>query len=344
MAAAVGTGSEGEASVTRKPSHAATFRGPVFLTGLMLWLLMAFLAAGPAIAASAAKGLPVRQQSFASADDAVAALIAAVGADTPAALIAVLGPSAEKLVSSGDPNADAIARKHFLDNYAAQHKLVADGPGRMVLQVGTDDWPLPLPIVQADGRWHFDSAAGAQEIVDRRIGRNEIDAIRVSLAYVDAQQDYFARAKAAGGPGEYAQHLVSTPGQEDGLYWPQGDGEPESPLGPLVRQAVDEGYPGELVAGRPVPYDGYYFRILKEQGPDAAGGAKHFVVAGHMTDGFALVAWPATYRASGIMTFIVNQDGVVFQKDLGPETAAAAAAMRRFDPDLSWARVDIVDK
>jgi hypothetical protein len=313
--------------MTRAPSP------PVLILALLLWLL-------PFVAMAA----PAEQKTFATAEDAVAALIAAVGTDTPAALIGVLGPSAEKLVSSGDANADAIARKHFLDNYAAKHALVASGAGRMVLQVGTDDWPLPLPIVQKDGRWHFDSAEGAQEIIDRRIGRNEIDAIRVSLAYVDAQHDYFERAKAAGEPGEYAQHLVSSPNAEDGLYWQPAEGEPESPLGPLVNQAIDEGYPGELVSGHPVPYDGYFFRILKRQGRDAPGGARNYVVDGHMTGGFALVAWPATYRASGVMTFLVNQDGVVFQKDLGPETEKRAAAMASFDPDLSWARVDIVDK
>jgi hypothetical protein len=314
--------------MTRDPRPAAR------LLALLIWLLM------PALAVAA----PVQRQTFATAEDAVAALIAAVGTDTPAALIGVLGPSAEKLVSSGDANADAIARKHFLDNFATKHALVADGPDRMVLQVGADDWPMPLPIVQQDGRWHFDSAEGAQQIIDRRIGRNEIDAIRVSLAYVDAQQDSFARAKAAGGPGEYAQRLVSSAGAEDGLYWQPAEGEPESPLAPLVNQAIDEGYPGELVSGHAVPYDGYYFRILKRQGPDAPEGAKNYVVDGRMTGGFALVAWPATYGASGIMTFLVNQDGVVFQKDLGPHTAERIAAMTSFDPDLSWARVDIVDK
>ncbi len=311
-------------------------------TGRSHALLGAMLTALLMIGA-AARAAPA-QKTFATPQDAVAALIAAVGTDRPSALVAVLGPSAETLVSSGDANADAIARKHFLDNYAAKHALVEDGPGRMVLQVGTNDWPMPLPIVEAGGRWHFDSAAGAQQIVDRRIGRNEIAAIRVCLAYVDAQQDYFARAKAAGGPGEYAQHLVSAPGEEDGLYWPQQDGQPESPFGPLVRQAMEDGYPGELVSGHPVPYEGYYFRILARQGPDAPGGAKAYVVDGRMTDGFALIAWPATYRASGVMSFIVNQDGVVFQKDLGPQTAAKAAAITSFDPDLSWAKVDLVDK
>jgi hypothetical protein len=303
------------------------------LRPILLWLLL------PVLAAAA----PAPQQTFASPEEAAAALVAAVGSTDPAGIVQVLGPSAETLVSSGDRNADIAAGRRFLESFAVRHRLVADGPGRMVLQVGANDWPLPLPIVQADGRWHFDSEAGAQEIVDRRIGSNEIAAIRVSLAYVDAQQDYFARAKAAGGPGEYAQHLVSSPGAQDGLYWPQQDGEAESPFGPLVRQAQDEGYPGELVSGRPTPYQGYYFRILKRQGDAAPGGAKTYVVHGHMTGGFALIAWPASYRVSGVMTFLVDADGVVFQKDLGPETAARAAAITSFDPDITWATVQVVD-
>ncbi len=309
---------------------------PVFFLNAVAVLLLAWCLGGSAIAAPA-------PQSFASPDDAVAALIAAVGSADPARMVQVLGPAAEPLVSSGDRNADIAAGKRFLESYAAQHALVPDGPGRMTLQVGTNDWPLPLPLVQADGRWHFDSEAGAQEIIDRRIGSNEIAAIRVSLAYVDAQADYFARAKAAGGPGEYAQRLVSTEGAQDGLYWPQAEGEAESPFGPLVQQAMDEGYPGELVSGRQMPYQGYFFRILRRQGPEAEGGARNYVLDGHMTGGFALLAWPASWGVSGVMTFLVNQDGVVFQKDLGPHTAAHAAAIASFDPDLSWARVDVVD-
>jgi hypothetical protein len=323
-------------------AHDRGLRGgfrPVLL-GAMLALLVtvAAFAAPPAPAKA-----PVPQQTFATADDAVAALIAAVGTSDPANILKVLGPSADKLVESGDRNADIASGKHFLESYAAQHTLVAAGTNRMVLHVGTNDWPLPLPIVQTDGRWHFDSAAGAQEIVDRRIGKNEIAAIRVSLAYVDAQQDYFARAKAAGEPGEYAQRLVSSPGDQDGLYWPQEGDDPASPLEPLVQQAMDEGYPGELVSGHAVPYQGYFFRILKRQGPEAPGGAKDYVVDGRMTGGFAMIAWPAIHRVSGIVTFLIDEDGVVYQKDLGADTAAKAAAITSFDPDLTWARVDIVD-
>jgi hypothetical protein len=311
----------------------------------MLLVAAALPAAGaPAAPASPhVREQPAVQQTYASPEDAVAALVAAIGSDNPASLNVVLGPAADHLISSGDPTADANQRKRFLDAYKTQHRLVADGSGRMVLVVGSDDWPLPMPIVQADGSWHFDAVAGAQEIVDRRIGRNEISAIRTALAYVDAQQDYFLRAKEATGTGEYAQFMVSHPDREDGLYWPQEEGQPESPLGPLVHQALDQGYPGELVAGRPQPYGGYYFRILTTQGPNASGGARNYIVNGHMTGGFGLVAWPARYDVSGIMTFVVNQDGVVFQKDLGPETAEKAAHMTRYDPDLRWARVDVVD-
>jgi hypothetical protein len=196
-------------------------------------------------------------------------------------------------------------------------------------------------VAKQGALWHFDTAAGAQEIINRRIGRNEIAAIRVSLFYTEAQTDYFDRMKKTAGNGEYAQRLISTPGKHDGLYWPAADGELESPLAPLIDQAIEEGYPGEIVAGKPSPYQGYYFRILNGQGENAPGGAKDYIAGGKMVDGFALVAWPAAYGISGVMTFLVDQDGVLFQKDLGARTTALAGGMTRFDPDLTWARVDI---
>ena len=208
------------------------------------------------------------------------------------------------------------------------------------MDVGPNDWPMPIPLVENNGRWTFDTKAGAQTVVDRRIGRNELSAIRTLLACVDAQHDYFERARQTNGSGEYAVRLVSTPGHHDGLYWPASEGENESPLGPLVDAAQDAGYPGELVSGKPIPYEGYYFRILKAQGPNGDGGAKSYVQSGHMTGGFALIAWPAVFASSGIMTFIVGPDGDVYQKDLGSETAHIAAAMTTFDPDLTWSRVD----
>jgi hypothetical protein len=249
----------------------------------------------------------------------------------------VLGPGSEKLLSSGDKYSDAAERQRFLAAYDEQHKLVSSEPSRMVLQIGHDDWPFPIPLVEAGGRWHFDAQAGAQELVNRRIGRNETAAIRTSLAYVDAQKAYFALT------GQYAQRLASSPGKHDGLLWPAAEGQPESPLAPLMAQAQEEGYPGERISGKPVPYHGYLFRILTGQGTSAPEGARNYISGGHMTRGFALIAWPASYGASGIMSFTVNQDGIVFQKDLGPNTAAVAAATKLFDPDLRWARVDIVN-
>jgi hypothetical protein len=281
-------------------------------------------------------------QTFATSEEAVAALVDALRGGKREALQAVLGPGSEKLLGSGDKYADAAARQRFLDAYDEQHKLVPSGSDHVVLQVGMNDWPLPIPLVEATGRWHFDSQAGAQELVDRRIGRDEIAAIRTSLAYVDAQKAYFALT-GQNGQAEYAQRLVSLPGKHDGLYWPAAEGEPESPLAPLMAQAVEEGYPGERVSGKAMPYQGYFFRILTGQWTSAAEGARNYLSGGRMTKGFALIAWPASYGASGIMTFIVNQDGVVFQKDLGPSTAKLAALTKLFDPDLSWARVDVVD-
>jgi len=281
--------------------------------------------------------------SFASADEAVGALIAALTANNTGELKRIFGPDSEALINSGDPIADQQRREGFLDSYTQQHKLVPAGDDRMVLDVGTGDWPMPIPLVKDGALWRFDTAAGAQEIINRRIGRNEVAAIRVSLSYVDAQKDYFDRVKQASGAGEYAQRLVSTPNQHDGLYWPAAAGELESPLAPLVNQASEEGYPSEPTSGKRIPYQGYYFHILKGQGDHAPGGAKDYMAGGKMTGGFALVAWPATYGVSGIMTFLVDQDGVVFQKDLGEHTAALGTAMTRFDPDISWARVEVTD-
>jgi Protein of unknown function (DUF2950) len=281
-------------------------------------------------------------QTFATASAAVTALIDALRGDKPGAVQSVLGPGSDKLVRSGDPYSDRAERQRFLDAYDAQHKLVAAAPDRVVLDVGKHDWPFPIPLVEAGERWHFDTAAGAEELVDRRIGRNEIAAIRTALTYVEAQKAFYAMSGQEG-HAEYAQHLVSAPGKRDGLYWPVAAGEPESPLAPLMAQAQEEGYPGARVAGKPVPYHGYFFRILKGQGAASPEGALGYVSEGRMTKGFGLIAWPASFAVSGIMTFVVNQDGIVFQKDLGPDTAAIAQRITLFDPDLSWARIDIVN-
>jgi hypothetical protein len=275
------------------------------------------------------------RRSFATPAEAVSALVAAMRTGDAAAIHRVLGPGSEALIHSGDEVADEQAQRRFIAAYDARHSIAPDALGRMVLTVGDENWPLPIPIVASGGRWHFDSHTGAQELVERRIGRNEIAAIRTSVAYVDAQKLFFQMM------GEYAQRLASTPGRHDGLYWPAAGGQPNSPLEPLVEQAVDEGYPGADPSGKQQPYQGYYFRILTGQGDDAASGAMDYLVGGRMTRGFALIAWPAIYGASGVMTFVVNQDDVVFQKDLGGATSSLANGISLFDPDLSWMRVDI---
>ena len=287
---------------------------------------------------------PEPQRSFASAEEAVKAFVAALRDHQEADLHAILGPEGDRVVDSGDRYADQERHQRFVALYDEKHVIDQTTPGRAELDVGPNDWPLPIPLVESDGRWVFDTKAGAQTIIDRRIGHNELSAIRTLLACVDAQHDYFDRARQANGKGVYATRLVSTQGRHDGLFWPVVDGEAESPLGPLVDTAQDAGYPGELTAGKPSPYEGYYFRILKAQGPNGDGGARSYIQSGRMTGGFALIAWPAVFDSSGIMTFIVGPDGDVYQKDLGPETASIVTEITTFDPDLTWSRVAVTNE
>ena len=308
-------------------------------TTLRATLLLLCLLLAPGFAWAAAPA----QTNYASAEEAVSGLIDAARSSNPARLRTVLGPGSEKLIDSGDRYADTESRQWFVNAYQEQHALSETAPDRMVLTVGKDPWPMPIPVVKANGRWHFDSAAGAQELVNRRIGRNEIAAIRTALAYVDAQVAYLAGTDTAtSGKGEYAQRFVSQKGKRDGLYWPaEPDAADASPLAQVIADAREHGYPVDVAPTKPTPYQGYLFRILKAQGPNAAGGAFGYIADGRMTKGFALVAWPAIHGSSGVMTFVVNQDGVVYQKDLGQRTATLATAMTRFDPDITWARIDI---
>ncbi|MBS0558787.1 MAG: DUF2950 domain-containing protein [Proteobacteria bacterium] len=306
-------------------------RWPCILGAAILWFGIAH----------AAPTAPEAQRSFATAEEAVAAFVAALRAGSNADLHAILGPDSDRVINSGDKYADREVHRHFVELFDQKHAIVQAEAGRAELEVGPDDWPLPIPIVQHDGRWSFDTKAGAQTIVDRRIGRNELSAIRTLLAAVDAQHDYFNRMKQTGGTGAYATRFISTHGHHDGLYWPVAGGEAESPLGPLIDAAQDAGYPGELVGGKPIPYEGYNFRILTAQGPNGDGGARNFIQSGRMTGGFAMIAWPAVFGSTGIMTFIVGPDGDVYQKDLGAETSRVAASVTTFDPDLSWVRVDV---
>jgi hypothetical protein len=261
----------------------------------------------------AAYAVPPGQKSFESLDDAVGALIGAFRAQDQKALLEILGPKGRAVISSGDKVADRAAYERFVAAYDRARRLEGGG-GKVVLYVGDDNYPVPIPLVPDGPRWFWDTDAGDDEILFRRIGRNELATIQVCLAYVDAQREYYSRSRGAG-LLEYAQRLDSTKGKRDGLYWETAPGEKPSPLGPLVVEARAAGYtkPG---AGKRMPYHGYLYRMLFAQGPAAPGGAYDYVVKGHMIGGFALVAFPASYAVSGITTFIVNHDGVVYQKDL----------------------------
>ena len=296
------------------------------------------------IAQAAPPNTPEPQRSFPSAEEAVDVFVASLRNHQEADLRAILGSDAEHVISSGDQYADQELRELFVALYDQKHAIQQTGAGHAELNVGPDDWPLPIPIVESNGRWTFDTAAGEQTIIDRRVGRNELKAIRTLLACVDAQREYFDRARQSTDTGVYATKLVSTPGHQDGLYWSVAAGETESPLGPLVDAAQEAGYPGELVGGNQIPYEGYHFQILTAQGPNGDGGAKSYIQSGRMTGGFALVAWPVRFATSGIMTFIVGPDGDVYQKDLGPDTARIAAAMTTFDPDITWAHITLTNE
>ncbi len=287
----------------------------------------------------------VTQATFKSAEEAVKGLVAALKANNDLMLLELLGPGSEELIQSGDPVEDDAIRDRFLELYGKGHKLVRETDSKVILHVGKNEWPVPIPIVSEGGNWHFDTQAGKEEILNRRIGRNELSVIQACLAYVDAQREYATKDRDKDGVLEYAQRFASSPGKRDGLFWEAREGERPSPLGPLVVQAVAEGY-GKREAGKQaegqslVPYHGYYYKILKAQGKNAPGGAYDYVVKGKMMGGFALVAWPARYGASGIMTFMVNHDGVMYEKDLGPQTATIASATARFDPDHTWKKAE----
>jgi hypothetical protein len=276
-----------------------------------------------------------KQMSYDSPEVAVEGLLSAVRSGDPKMIIQVLGPEGREIASSGDPVADKAARERFISAYDEAHEL-KQGDTRATLVIGKDDFPFPIPLVGSNGSWRFDTAAGLEEILDRRIGENEISAIEVLRSAVDAQREY-SETDYDGNGLQYARRLLSTEGTYDGLYWPTSEGEPESPLGPLVGYAQAQGYTAQQ--GRPTPYHGYIFRVLTAQGPDAKGGARNYIVNGRMIGGFALVASPAEYGNSGVMTFIVNHDGVIYQRDLGPETPRVAVAMKAFDPDASWREV-----
>lgn len=286
--------------------------------------------------ASTCLAADIRQKSFRSPDEAVGELVAAVRADDEKALLAILGPGSRELIYSGDSVADNAGRDRFVAAYERRHLLKARTAVTMILHVGNDEWPLPIPIVKKGNGWIFDSTKGKKELLNRRIGRNELKVIEVIDAYVDAQQEYASKDCRGAGRVEFAQRLISAPGSRDGLYWEAKEGEQQSPLGPLIARAAMEGYSME---GNLSPFHGYYFKILKGQGKHANGGAYNYVVKDKMILGFALAAYPAEYGNSGVMTFMVNQDGIIYEKNLGKDTRRIAEAITVFNPDRSWKKV-----
>ncbi len=281
-----------------------------------------------------------KQKSFKSPEEAVKALVGAVKGNDTTELLAILGPAGKELIFSGDEVADKAGRDRFVRAYEEMNKLVNESETKVILHVGKEEWPSPLPIVKKGEKWFFDTEAGKEEILNRRIGRNELNAIQVCLAYVDAQREYILEDRDEDKLLEYAQKFRSTEGKKDGLYWEAKEGEPQSPLGPLVVKATREGYTGRKAGGKRNPYHGYYYRILKAQGKNAPGGEYDYVVNGKMIGGFALIAYPAEYGNSGVMTFVVNQEGVVYEKNLGEDTEKIAAAMKKYDPDKTWKKVE----
>jgi hypothetical protein len=305
------------------------------MTALRSTRCVRLLAALVAIASLSLLASPAQaQQSFKSPDEAASALVAAVRSGMKQDVLKVLGSDGEDVIDSGDDVADADARAKFLSAYDAKNSLKVDGK-RASLVVGADDFPFPIPLIHNKTGWEFDTAEGRREILYRRIGRNELDAIQTCLAFVDAEDEY-AEKDRGDGLGVYAQKVVSSPGKKDGLYWPSDSN--DSPLGELAAEASAEGY---KASGEPRPYHGYYYRILTQQGANAPGGAMSYIVKGKMIGGFALIAYPAEYGNSGVMTFMVNHAGTIYQKDLGQDTEDRVKSMTSFDPDKTWKKVEV---
>jgi hypothetical protein len=271
------------------------------------------------------------QKTFSSAQEATDALVTAAQSNDEKALLDILGPDAKQIVSSGDDTEDAQNRANFVQRYREMHRLVKEPDGTTTLYAGDENWPMPIPLVNKGNSWYFDTAAGKREILYRRVGRNEISTIHVCQQLVAAEKEYYSAHN-----NEYAQKFISDEGQQDGLYWKAENGQPQSPVGPLVAEAVAEGYTPTHDGSPSTPYRGYYYRVLTRQGPSARGSAKSYIANGKMTEGFAFVAYPAEDRSSGVMTFIVGKDGVVYRKDLGPNTATLAKALKSFNPDSTW--------
>lgn len=302
-------------------------------------LLTASLVFMTFVLVGAAADAAVKQKGFASPKEAVKAFETALKSDDNKELVAMFGPGAQELISSGDPVSDKERRQKFVKAFDLKNRIDREGD-KMVLIVGEKDWPFPIPLIKKGDQWFFDTKAGKEEMLNRRIGDNELSAIQTMLAIVDAEREYAMEDRNNSGVLKYAEKFRSDPGKKNGLYWETKEGEKPSPLGELVADARAGGYTKAEANKKPMPFHGYYFRMLKKQGKHAAGGAFDYVVGGKQIGGFAIVAYPAKYGNSGVMTFIVNHDGVVYQKDLGNNTAASAKAMKAFDPDKTWKKVE----
>jgi hypothetical protein len=288
---------------------------------------------------TAMPGWTADQKTFATPAAAAEALYKASADGNPDEIVSVLGDEGKELVYSGDAVQDKRGMEGFVKAYKTKHSLVQQDDKTQILQVGAKDWPLPIPIVNNGGKWRFDTAAGKQELMYRRIGHNELGAIAVCRGFIDAEKDYATAGHDGLPAGIYAQKLMSAKGKQDGLYWETNEDQQASPAGPFLAEAGGQGYAPEGLGGKGEPYHGYLYRILKAQGAGARGGAKSYLVDGQLTGGVALVAYPAAYRVSGVMTFIINQNGVVYQKDLGDQTGEIAGAMTEYNPDKSWKKV-----
>lgn len=286
------------------------------------------------------------QKTFSSPTAAADALAAAAQKHDEKEMLAILGHSGRALISSGDRVADKENNDRFVEKYREMHRFAATGSGRVFLYIGAENWPLAIPLQKSGAKWYFDTSYGKQEVLYRRIGSNELNVIKVCQEIVNGEREYYAALHDGGSVHQYAQKFRSTPGKQDGLYWEVKSGaQPESPLGPLVAEAASEGYGhrGPHTAGQPRPFHGYTYRLLTRQGSAAQGGAQNYIVDGKMTGGFALVAYPARYRDSGVMTFVVNQNGQIYQKDLGPRTGQIASEMTEYNPDDTWQAVGETD-
>jgi hypothetical protein len=304
------------------------------LLGCALALMVVVMFHGPV---SAAENKIPPQQTFQTPEAAVKALVTALRGNVWMDIYTLFGPGSGPLIASGDRVADKERRAKFTRLYGEKNRLEAVGKAKVVLHVGNDDWPFPIPLVRSGKNWRFDTKQGKEEILNRRIGKNELDTIQTCMAIVDAQREYATMDRDGSGLMAYAQKFFSTGGTKDGLYWEVSPGEKPSPLGPFAAKAQSEGYRKEE---KPAPYNGYFFRILTEQGKDARGGAYSYLVKGKMIGGFGLVAYPAVYGASGVKTFIVNHEGIVYEKDLGPSTVEKAKSMKAFNPDKTWEKAD----